>query len=343
MIKSLPKEFLYDYSVMLRASITKSSFRLNGIGDYFGSSKRTFFNSTINSQKIITKINNTTFCGSDCDCNKCQAKGKGFKKFKRFITIDHRSKDVTSKGKKSLTLNNSDNLNNLSDSNESGIKSYCKEVYTNVAKFLGVTAASGAVGYGVVSSMFPYLGGSGLTVAVGAWLFCAGGSFYQVYQLTKDNKTEEERLQHAYKMHTFMGLVITPSLLIFHDFIPLALVGTAALTAGPIMLALNTPSKSLLPYGSALYSCLGGLVGIGLTSLIAPLLGFESLGLFAHNIDLYGGVLLFTLYNAYDTHKMLDDYEKGDRDVLFHATNYSLSAINIFIRLLEILSKAQKK
>jgi FtsH-binding integral membrane protein len=327
---------------VLRFKVTNPSLQHNYNKFEYGSSKRYFFNSSMNSQRISTKINSSIFCKKDCDCDRCRlnstvsstihsSRGNSIDKFKRSITLDKSSK------------NNKDYDCRPDDIDGSGIKSYCSEVYTNVAKFLGVTTVSGAVGYGLVNSLVPHLESTGLTILVGSWLFCFGGSFYQVYQLTKDDKTEEDRLSHAYKMHMFMGLVITPSLLMFHEFIPHALVGTAALTAGPIMMALKTPSKTLLPYGSALYTCLGGLVGVGLTSVIAPLLGFTSLGMFAHNIDLYGGVLLFTLYNAFDTHKMLDDYEKGNRDVLCHATNYSLSAINIFIRLLEIMSKLQKK
>jgi FtsH-binding integral membrane protein len=71
-------------------------------------------------------------------------------------------------------------------------------------------------------------------------------------------------------------------------------------------------------------------------------LGFPELGMAMHSIDLYGGVALFTVYNAYDTHVVIRDYETGNRDYVGHATNYSLNCINIFIRLLEIFARAKK-
>jgi FtsH-binding integral membrane protein len=61
-----------------------------------------------------------------------------------------------------------------------------------------------------------------------------------------------------------------------------------------------------------------------------------------HDINLYGGVLLFTGYSAYDMHTMISDYESGNKDHIGHATHHSLNAINIFIRMLAIISKIQK-
>ena len=76
-----------------------------------------------------------------------------------------------------------------------------------------------------------------------------------------------------------------------------------------------------------------------LKATVEKIIWSNSLGLAAHSIDLFGGVALFSIYNAYDTHVLIEDFEKGKRDYIYHAVNYSLNAINIFIRMLEIVAK----
>ncbi|VBB18661.1 hypothetical protein YASMINEVIRUS_1192 [Yasminevirus sp. GU-2018] len=223
------------------------------------------------------------------------------------------------------------------------LQSYFREVNLTTGKFLGLTAVTGAGTVGTtfaLSSVVPpdtlmSLGAVGL---IGSF----AGSLYHAWQLGKE-KPEAERLRHAYWMHGLMGVSIAPSLFMFSQFIPHALITTGALVAGPITAAYRMPKGSMLPYGSALYTGLWGLIGVGVTSIFAPIIGFPGLGMMMHNVDLYGGVLLFTVYNAYDTHVLIDDFEKGKKDVIGHSANYSLNAINIFIRMLEIFAKMNKK
>jgi FtsH-binding integral membrane protein len=138
-------------------------------------------------------------------------------------------------------------------------------------------------------------------------------------------------------------MTIAPSLVIFSAAIPHTLVATGALMAGPITAAqMMSKSKSksknsLLPYGSALYTGLWGMIGVGIMSIISPALGFHQVGLLLHNIDLYGGVMLFTVYNAYDTHVIINAFENGKKDHIGHAVNYSLNAINIYYSIIILL------
>ena len=79
----------------------------------------------------------------------------------------------------------------------------------------------------------------------------------------------------------------------------------------------------MLPYGPALYTGLWGLIGVGANlSIIGPLVGFNNVGFYAHNVDIYGGVLLFSIYSAYDTHVMINDFKNGNCDYIGHATNF---------------------
>ena len=56
-----------------------------------------------------------------------------------------------------------------------------------------------------------------------------------------------------------------------------------------------------------------------------------------HNVYLYGGLGLFTLYIAYDTQKMIDEYEMGEDDHLKHAVDLFLDFKMVFSRVLILL------
>lgn len=236
-------------------------------------------------------------------------------------------------------------LNERKKRNEDALQQYVYKVGTTTGKLLGVTALSGAsiigtgfalMSVGVSSDILMTLGGT-------AWFGAFIGSFYHAYQLGDTEKSDEQRLRNAYWMQGLMGVTISPSLLIFHQFIPHALITTGALVAGPITASRMMSDGAMLKWGPALYTGLWGLVGVGVTSIVAPMLGFHEMGTALHNIDLYGGVVLFTVYNAYDTHVMIDEFKRGNRDYVGHAANYSLNAVNIFIRLLEIFARANEK
>ena len=130
------------------------------------------------------------------------------------------------------------------------------------------------------------------------------------------------------------GIIISPALLIFSAHIPLALVVTGVITAGSITGSLFQPKGALLKMGPVLHTGLWGLLGISIAGIFIPEM---------HSIDLYGGVGLFTVYNMYDTHELIEEYEHGQVDHLSHSIDYSLNIINIFIRMLEILARVNNK
>ncbi len=62
-----------------------------------------------------------------------------------------------------------------------------------------------------------------------------------------------------------------------------------------------------------------------------------------HNVDLYGGIALFTGFTAYDTHRAIDLYKRNDPDHLGVATDMYLNFMNLLIRIMEIYLKMQRK
>jgi FtsH-binding integral membrane protein len=59
-------------------------------------------------------------------------------------------------------------------------------------------------------------------------------------------------------------------------------------------------------------------------------------------VDTYGGILLFTAMNAYDTQLAMARYRDGDADHLGCATDLFLNFMNLLIRIMEALAKAQE-
>jgi FtsH-binding integral membrane protein len=171
----------------------------------------------------------------------------------------------------------------------------------------------------------------------GIWFGANLGCIYHAYSIGQRGKSEKERESHAYWMHALMGVAITPAIVMYRSVVPQAVVTTVALVAGSITTALFLPKGSLLSWGSALYSGLWGLVGVGAVSVLFPVLGWTHAAGASQAVQLFGGVALFSVYNAFDTHAVIQDYQSGLSDAIGHATNYSLNAINIFVKLLDIL------
>ena len=70
-----------------------------------------------------------------------------------------------------------------------------------------------------------------------------------------------------------------------------------------------------VPLGGGLLVLMAAGIGamfVPVTSAWYPLL---------HNVYMYGGLALFTAYVAYDTQKMIDEYELGEDDHLKHAVD----------------------
>ena len=94
-----------------------------------------------------------------------------------------------------------------------------------------------------------------------------------------------------------------------------------------------------------MYTCLAGasaarlpllvLMGAGVASMFVPIT--SAWYPLLHNVYLYGGLGLFTLYIAYDTQKMVDEYEMGEDDHLKHAVDLFLDFKMVFSRVLILL------
>lgn len=91
------------------------------------------------------------------------------------------------------------------------------------------------------------------------------------------------------------------------------------------------------------YLFLAGILSSGLSTLL--LISFLNIFFhitFLYNVQLYLGLVLFCGFVIYDTQLIIEKASLGDRDYLWHSLDLFLDFINIFVRLMAILSKNKK-
>jgi FtsH-binding integral membrane protein len=114
--------------------------------------------------------------------------------------------------------------------------------------------------------------------------------------------------------------------------------GTSAIFGGFTLAALKAKQKAMLMMGGPLIGGLFLLLGVSLSSVLLPVFGVTSPAIlgFLYNLNLYGGLGIFSLFIAYDTQNMIEQYKAGDDDHVSPALNMFLNVFNIFVRLLQI-------
>ncbi|KAJ1618694.1 inhibitor of apoptosis-promoting Bax1-domain-containing protein [Pavlovales sp. CCMP2436] len=217
------------------------------------------------------------------------------------------------------------------ESMTSGVQAHMQKVYATLCAGIGVAAGASMVmmATGLASLIPPIVPG----------LLALAPMMYLVSYTNKFSHSAEFRTGLFVAFTALSGMAIAPLLKMFlmvnPTAIPLALFATAGLFGVMTLLAMVAPKGAMLKWGVPLG---GGLIMllvlsvagmfVPVTSPWAPLL---------HNVMLYGGLALFTLYIAYDTQTMVADYEAGDDDHLRHAINLFINFQAIFTRLLVLI------
>jgi len=117
-----------------------------------------------------------------------------------------------------------------------------------------------------------------------------------------------------------------------------ALMGTTAIFGGFSLAALKAKKKSMMMLGGVLGGGLLVILAASLAHLLLPLLGVTNPAFLAmlYNVNLYGGLGLFSLFICYDTHNMAQQFALGNDDHVTPAMSMFLNIFNIFVRLLSI-------
>ena len=120
--------------------------------------------------------------------------------------------------------------------------------------------------------------------------------------------------------------------------LPTSVLLTSGVCAGASLYAYMKPADSLLYLKGPLLGSLLGVIGLQLAGLGASYFGYgNGLLIMSHNISLYGGLLIFTGFMAYDTHSAIQQYKDGQPDHLSVAMNLFLNFKNLLIRIMQIM------
>jgi FtsH-binding integral membrane protein len=199
----------------------------------------------------------------------------------------------------------------------------------------------GGIGLAQITEPHPF-------IAMGAGFVGAAASICAIEAF---KSSAPDYIDYAKRKVSYLTLLASNSLMISPLFtiVPLEIVPTALgitsfITAGAVVYAKKNRDKDLQVYKSAAYGGLLGLlslqlVGLGSYLVVGPNVLFDTL----HQVDLYGGTLLFSGLLMYDTHTAINEYNNGKKDALGLSVSIYLDLMNLFIRILEIVARAQKK
>lgn len=116
----------------------------------------------------------------------------------------------------------------------------------------------------------------------------------------------------------------------------MTVIATVLIFGSFTMSAYYSPRRQYLYLGSLLSSA---MLILALFSLGNMFFGSAML----MNVELYVGLLVFSLYVLYDTQVIVERAEMGQRDSVMHAATLFTDLIGIFVRLLIILAKDKDK
>lgn len=202
------------------------------------------------------------------------------------------------------------------------ISVYVSLVFCIFAAIAGVAAH---MQYGIGAGFMAPMGTVGMLV----WM-----------QMDADKTNTTKRMAMLCGFGFLKGASIGPlmSVLMFIDpaIIMTALLGTITIFACFSVSALVAKRSSYLYLGGMLSSALSLLFFLSMANIF-----FGSVHLY--NLQLYGGLMIFSGFVIFDTQLVLEKTIMGDRDFAGHAANLFVDFVAIFVRLAIIIAKMNEK
>jgi len=213
------------------------------------------------------------------------------------------------------------------DNLERPVQSHLKNVYSCLGIGMLAAAAGGYV------HLFTNIIQAGLLTSIGAlglmvWLAS-----------TRHSKENLNKRLAIFTGFTFcsgvsLGPLLDMAIAIEPSIIPTALLGTSVIFISFTIAALYNNNRTFLYMGGTLMSVLSWLMILSLANIF---LGSSML----FDINLYLGLFVFCAFVLYDTQLIVEKRRLGDDDYIWHSVDLFLDFINIFRKLMIILSKKE--
>jgi FtsH-binding integral membrane protein len=140
----------------------------------------------------------------------------------------------------------------------------------------------------------------------------------------------------AFLMGLTLGPLLDMAAHVAPHLIPTAFLLTSAIFVSLSLCATLTKRREFLYLGGALFSALSIMALLRLVNIFV-----RSEALF--DLNLYGGLLVFCGFVLFDTQLIIEKRRNGDDDFVWHAVDLFIDALDIFVRILIILTKKEKK
>merc|ERR1711871_504181 len=198
-----------------------------------------------------------------------------------------------------------------------------------MGKVWGLVGASiGAAGVGTM-----------MTIAVPVSpIIPAIASFIPLFGIMRTNPGTTKPAVRAGLLGTFAvltGMTLSPlvqyPLMVDPIILPMAFGATTTIFVGASLVSLVAPRGRMLSMGGPLTGGLFGLMGLGIMGIFYP----HPMLL---NVYMYGGILLFAAFTAYETQQILNDYRMGVRDAVSHSVGLFIDFVSIFRKILFLLT-----
>lgn len=168
-------------------------------------------------------------------------------------------------------------------------------------------------------------------------LLLSMGSIFGLHSTSKENI--QARLGWfclmAFSQGISMGGLVEVALYVDPSIVLVALMTTLVLFISLSVASYKAEERSYLYLGAMLGSAVGWMAMLSFLNIFIR-------SQILWNINLYGGLLVFSGYVIFDTQLILYKFDKGDRDFLSHALQLFQDLVAIFVRILVILLKNEE-
>lgn len=206
------------------------------------------------------------------------------------------------------------------------VQQHLKLVYFALA--MTALATAGGVFLGITLHLPPILGLVG-SMGMMCWIYA-----------DQDKENVQKRMGLLLGFGGLQGLAIGPLIsmaaMVDYTIIITALLCTMAIFSSFSLAAIISPRRSYLYLGGFLGAAMMMMCMMSLIGMFIPTMRFYA-------FHLYGGLIIFSGYVIYDTQIIIERAAQGSRDFAGHALTLFVDLIQIFVRIVMILLRNQKR